>query len=262
MHTYTYICIYIYICVCMYVASHLWQICPPRSIVYKALSYTYLPHVNAHQIRSAWLMMILRLYTGPHTTNIPHRVGGNTVEGNGLGRASLASLAHYPPLVPVMLKTRQILLFVATLSVGLCAPVCVCICVCVANTKRCTHAKRQHTQPIWCGSYSTLNQSQGSRHTQGDRMRMSKIFWLICLVCILKDFHCMICTTVTIAINQGQNHNDTVNTAPNVLQLPFWHPLSSPLTGLRASRKACSNKTSVVSLFQLRGHHNISYSMV
>lgn len=52
--------------------------------------------------------------------------------------------AHYPPLVPVMLKTRQILLFVATLSVGLCALACVCL----HNTKRSTHAKRQAANMI------------------------------------------------------------------------------------------------------------------
>lgn len=33
--------------------------------------------------------------------------------------------AHYPPLVPVMLKTRQILLFVATLCRFMCARLCV-----------------------------------------------------------------------------------------------------------------------------------------
>lgn len=253
-----YICLYmLHTYICMYVSSHLWLICLPRSIVYKALSYTYLPHVNAHQIRSAWLMMILRLYTAPHTTNIPHRVGGG-------GAALQKEMGLVAPRLPrwhiILLLCLSCLkpdkfYYLLPLSV----PVCVYVYVCVWQIQSAPHMQSDSTQPIWYGSYSTLNQSQGSRRTRGDRTRMSKIFWLICLVCILKDFHCMICTTVTIAINQGQNHNDTVNTAPNVLQLPFWHPLSSPLTGLRASRKACSNKTSVVSLFQLRTPQHFVY---
>lgn len=52
--------------------------------------------------------------------------------------------AHYPPLVPVMLKTRQILLFVATLCRFMCA-----LCVCLHNTKSYTHAKRQAANMIW-----------------------------------------------------------------------------------------------------------------
>lgn len=68
----------------------------------------------------------------------------------------------------------------------------------------------------------------------------------------------MICTTVTIAINQGTT-TTILSTHPYVgrggevvAQCAFrclFGTLSSPLTGLRARRKAYSNKTSVVSLF-------------
>lgn len=61
---------------------------------------------------------------------------------------------------------------------------------------------------------------------------MWKIFWLIYLVCILKDFHCMICTTVTIVINQGTT-TTILSTLPcvqggrglpNVLSVAFLAP--------------------------------------
>lgn len=180
--------------------------------------------------------------------------------------------AHYPPLVPVMLKTRQILLFVATLSLSVYVRSHVCVC-----TIQSAPHMQSDRQPIWYASYSTLNQSQGSRLAGGGGggWKMCKIFWLIYLVCILKDFHCMICTTVTIAINQGTT-TTILSTLPcvcvcvcagggvqGVAQCAFrclFGTLSSPLTGLRARRKAYSNKTSVVSLFQLRPQH-ISYSI-
>lgn len=54
--------------------------------------------------------------------------------------------AHYPPLVPVMLKTRQILLFVATLCRFMCA-LYVAVSVCVCTIQSATHMQSDR-QPI------------------------------------------------------------------------------------------------------------------
>lgn len=62
----------------------------------------------------------------------------------------------------------------------------------------------------------------------------------------------MICTTVTIAINHDTQpqrhcqHSPAVGRRRECVTVAFSGTRSSPLTGLRASRKAGSNKTSVV----------------